>query len=868
MHRCVLCLVAMATHALVLSDVAAAGPVSTLDDAHRTFFAAHCLACHGPEHAEAGVRLDDLSPAIDTVAMAERWQKVLDVLNAGEMPPPDQPPVDSQAKLALLDDLSRRLAEARKSLADEGRNGALRRLNRREYQNTLRDLFGIEVNVATLPPDTGNGTFDTVGSSLFMSSDQFEQYLAIGREATRLALATWRQGLEPAAEPQRERTEAEVRYRTAVAGLLHNHYLAGYRKGKAWEAADGQRPYTDFGLRDEFNMKFLRNQYERHGPYLAHLLSLPGAESGGYLAVKKNNFHHTVVIGLPPAAPPGQYLLRLRAGTVPDSDPIRHFIEMGINPGSTNDNGAYNLERQAVFHVTSPMNNPQTIEIPVDVVEGSERRWLFREKTSEKGINHQFLVARAENGVGLDPAIWIDWTEWEGPFPSPDRPAKLNALFGHECDDAAVPAVLERIASRALRGGAVDPEFMQQLLALHGYHRSRGQSYTEALVEPVAVLLASPTFLYLTDRQPVGSGSHDPHALTDREVAARLSYFLWSGPPDETLLDAARAGGLRSPAGLAAQARRMIRDPRAFEFSSRFTHQWLGLDRLDFFRFDPQLYYAFDETMREVAKKEVYHTFHHLLTFDEDARCLLSCDFVVVNGLLATYYGLQADDHPVEGDSFRKVALPSGSPRGGLLGMAAVLGMGSNGERTSPVERGAWALRKLLNAPPPPAPANVPQLSRLEEEPMSTRERLRLHQEEPQCAQCHRRIDPIGFGLENFDAAGLWRTEEHEYEFGPLTKNGPMGKVVTATFPIEPAGAFFGGPEFKDYFELRERIADRGDDFLRGLVEHLFAYALGRPVSFADAETIAGLVAAAKADGAGLQGIVVRLVETEEFRLR
>lgn len=859
-------LVAMgASQGAVCAELA---PVVVVAEPQRAFLTNNCGKCHSTDTADSGVRLDDLPFAIDSVATAERWQKVLGVLNSGEMPPPDEPRPDAQAKLDFLAEASRALMQARRVLGDQGRETTLRRLNRREYQNTLRDLFGIDVSVASLPSDAGTGTFDTVGASLFMSSDQFEQYLAIGREAARVALATWIQGLEPPAAKQRVRTEIETHYRRTVGGLLNNHYLAGYRKAKAWEAAEGKRPFTDFGLKDEADMKFLRGHYESHGPYLAQLLALPGADTGGYLAAKLNNFHHTVVVGLPPKAVAGRYVVRLRAGAAPGSPPLRRFIEMGTNPGDTNDNSASNFHRQAVFQVLGTVSSPQTIEIPVDVVEGAERRWLFREKFAESGEYLKFQIAKATNGVGPDPAIWIDWTEWEGPFPDPVRAAKLVALFGAAADDAAVPAILERVAARAFRGGRPDPQFLADLVAMHADYRAAGRSFAESLAEPLAVVLASPAVLYLTDPEGGAAGDEPARRLTDMELAARLSYFLWSGPPDEELLAAARAGSLRSPGGLAAQARRMVADPRAMELSRRFTHQWLGLDRLDFFRFDPQLHSAFDEGTRAVAKQEVYETVHHLLTSDEDARCLLASDFVVVNGLLAAYYGLEDGGKPVAGDAFRKVMLPAGSPRGGLLGMAAILGMGSNGERTSPVERGAWVLRKLLNNPPPDAPPNVPQLSRLEGKPLSTRERLRLHQEEPQCAQCHRQIDPIGFGMENFDAAGLWRTEEHEYKTGQMLKNGPVGKVVAASFPIEPGGALYGGPAFADFFELRARLAARGDDFLQGLVENLFAYGLGRPVSFADAETLTGLVEATKADGAGLQGIVIRLVETEEFRLR
>jgi len=252
-----------------------------------------------------------------------------------------------------------------------------------------------------------------------------------------------------------------------------------------------------------------------------------------------------------------------------------------------------------------------------------------------------------------------------------------------------------------------------------------------------------------------------------------------------------------------------------------------------------------------------------------DARNLLQSDFVVVNGLMAAYYGLDDGGGPVVGDEFRIVKLPPDSPRGGLLGMAAILAMGSNGERTSPVERGTWVLRKLMHDPPPPAPPNVPQLTRLEGQQITTRERLRMHQEQPQCAQCHRVIDPIGFGLENFDAAGRWRTEEHFHGRDWVVKNALAGKVVKKSWPIEPSGAFYGGPSFKGFFQLRDQLASRhADAFVRGLIENLYAYALGRPVSFADRETLDGLLAVAKQKGCGLRDIVHAIVSTSEFQTK
>jgi hypothetical protein len=278
------------------------------------------------------------------------------------------------------------------------------------------------------------------------------------------------------------------------------------------------------------------------------------------------------------------------------------------------------------------------------------------------------------------------------------------------------------------------------------------------------------------------------------------------------------------------------------------------MDRLDFFQFDFKLHRGFDDSTKAAAREEVYQTISCLLRENLSLRCLLKSDFVVINGLLASYYGIDG----VSGDAFRKVPLPDGSPRGGLLGMAAILAMGGNGEYTSPVERGAWVLRKLLHDPPPPAPPNVPQLARLDGQLLNVRERQFAHQEEPQCANCHRKIDPIGFGLENFDAAGLWRTED-TYESKGAGKK---------TWPVDPAAAFHNGPAFKDYFELRDIVAAKPEPFARGFTEALIEYVLGRPSGFSDEDLAAGIVRRAQEKNFALREFIQALVASDAFHTK
>ena len=307
---------------------------------------------------------------------------------------------------------------------------------------------------------------------------------------------------------------------------------------------------------------------------------------------------------------------------------------------------------------------------------------------------------------------------------------------------------------------------------------------------------------------------------------------------------------------------RLIADPRSDNFVAGFVHQWLDMQRLDLFQFDVKLYRDFDESTRAATREEVYQSFAHLLRNSEDGSIgkLLKSDYVFVNGLLATYYGIEG----VSGDEFRKIKLPAGSPRGGLLGMAAIHAMGSDGVVSSPVERGAWVLRHLLNDPPPPAPPNVPQISRLEGQVLTSRERLLAHQEEAQCASCHRKIDPIGFGLENFNAAGKWRTED-SYQMKDERGRGVGGRK---TWTIDASGAFHNGPKFSDYFQLRELIANREQDFARGLTEHLVEYALGRPFGFTDDDLANEIVSSARSEGFSVSEFIHALVQSKPFQAK
>jgi hypothetical protein len=1317
-------------------------PVARMDERHRGFFRAYCTECHNAEKQKGKLRLDDVSFVLDSVESADRWQKILNQINSGEMPPEDAKQPDREEKAGFLDALSGTLVTARKTLGDVQGNITMRRLNRREYRNTLRDLLGVEVRVNDLPADGGAGTFDTVGSSLFMSSDQFEQYLTLGRQALDEHFARmvslpstakverntlrkdpeewankympiyakgyaekyerfqkWCAGIDAAAarpenaeavetlradprlkaqphlfyngfakiqgapapsefgfrdvdDAQFARSEYSYHFRyhsdyeklpardkgswlmlyslgryTGIAApakwapgkytlrvriaasdeapperrfieigtgkadaadfnVLSSHQVTGTlanpqlleipvevnasgdrnfairdkRPNKreaeyamfreAWDkTGTGPRPciWVDFvelegpvsanasptlaasktmkqrrevelhanamvggtfngyfkggyeaakkfmetkepqkGIPDEAEAKFRIRGFEQQGPTFERYLNDPLTKTGAYLTIY--NVHPEEVITLPPDQPsgwlktkheiekaePGEYRLRFRIGAVPGTSKDRHFIALGsrMKPEARED-----FTLMQTFQISGTTDAPQTIEVPVSITANGPRTFVLREKRDVKLDHELFTTAQKETGVGPVSALWIDWVEWEGPLPPqamaakveriepekrraeverghlrfkylyeqyakwqeaggdekrlkefdftdkshaefakhvweqnnrwfqqyldrplsktglyldntvqetceyavdlptdaasgdyvmrvkvgrvPDMPAERAFLtfveaspidkddrtflaskqitaaieqpevvefsfkvrpggprkfvfmekrplkkegislpgrtrqlkdakdrdpvlwidwmeyegpFQKTKEAGAAPvlvarnegftdgeharAVLESFALRAFRGKPAAPEYLAKLVALYEVRRAAGDVHEVALREPLSVVLASPGFLYLQETGApergarVEAGREKARHLAASELASRLSYFLWSAPPDASMLEA----DLTKPEAMRAEVERMIGSRKADEFVSGFLHQWLDMQRLDFFQFDTKQFRDFDESARAAARREVYETFGHLLRDGGSLVKLLKNDEIFVNGLMANYYGIDG----VSGDEFQRVKLEAGSPRGGLLGMAAILAMGSNGERTSPVERGAWVLRKLLHAPPPPAPPNVPQLSRLEGKLISTRERLKAHQEEPQCAQCHRKMDPIGFGLENFNAAGKWRVEE-TYE-----KRG-VGKK---TWPIDPAGAFHNGPAFADYFELRDRVAAEGDAFARGFTEALIEYALGRPFGFTDEAFAQDVVERAKARNYEIREFVSALVTHPRFLLK
>ena len=855
-----------------------AAPVARMEAGHAAFLQANCGKCHAGEDTDSGVRLDDLPLEITTTEGADRWQKVMNVLNSGEMPPAEEPQPDREAKTEFLADLAQTLVVARKVIGEQGTRQIIRRLNKREYKNTIRDLLGVEIDVTELPQDGGAGAMDTVGAGLAMSSDQFESYLALGRKAVEEAIAA-QKGAAAKPQPYHRDSEAFVNERQHKIMKQHEEAYAKYvawtaaidelaklpehadvvaditkRMGsrgdfksqyyREWDRLVGKPDVKQYGYNDAGSLDFFaRNSALKVLPTLKDYYERPATETGVYLGC--HMVHSTESHKIPDRWPPGEYVYRYRIAATDDAEWHQRFVQFGIKGG-----GLDNFDLMSTHEVTGTLENPQILEVKVRVGSGPNRIFSIREKRRiKRGTdNDRFEKSFRKIGRGPTPVIWVDWVEIEGPLPPEPGASEPVSLIAATQDAAGARDVIERLATRAFRGEPPKPEYIDRLVKLFEARIATGDSFEDALERSLSVVLASPPFLYLAE--PGEAARTRP--LSGVELANRLSYFLWSGPPDEELLGYAARGDLAKPDVLAAQVDRLIASDRFEAFVAGFLHQWLDMERLDFFEFDAEKHRDFDDSMKVAARWEVYETFAYVLRADGSLRQLLSSDEVVVNGLLAKYYGLEG----VTGDDFRAVSLPAGSPRGGLLGMAAIHAMGSDGIASHPIHRGVWVAKHLLNDPPPPAPPNVPQLSRLEGKLLTTRERFEAHQEEPQCASCHRRFDPIGFGLENFDAAGLWRTTDF------YDKKG-VGKKE---WEIDPAGKLHGGPAFKDYFELREIVAERVDAFARSLTEALVEYGLGRPCGYADEELVATILSRAKAKDWQLREFIQALVASQEFQ--
>lgn len=777
----------------VLLACARAAEASPEDAEVRAFLTKHCLACHGAEKPKGEFRVDTLALDFGDQGTRDRWSGVLKRIQAGEMPPKGRPRPPAKDSAALASWISARAdAAGRGRRAAEGRV-VLRRLNRAEYTNTVRDLLGIELDLREkLALDGSTDGFDNVGSALHLSSFAVERYLDAADAALNAAIAD----------------------RPAPA-----------------------RAKTRYSLKDQHAVKTYGNEFY-------HVLD------DGTVVMFVSTHDTTVWLSQFFPRVGGNYRFRISASGFQSSGKP---VTFAVNSSTVGLVGYFDV----------PADKPTVIEF-VSRVKGQEGSieiapyGLGREVTKTPG------KAAKYTGAGLA----VHWVEVEGPLYDAWPPASHRRIFGDRQQvrlkdsdrlevvstdpKADAEGVVRDFARRALRRPVTEDE-LKPFVALVRARLADGDSFEQAVRVGLTAVLSSPRFLFLREK---------PGKLDDFALASRLSYFLWSTMPDEELLALAAQQKLSDPETLRRQADRMLNDPKAAAFATNFCGQWLSLREIDFTEPHYGRYPEWDQMLKASMVRETELFFTEILKGDLSLTNFVASDFSMLNGRLARHYGIPG----VEGLwEFRKVALPAGSHRGGVLTMGSVLKVTADGTNTSPVKRGSWVLERVLGTPPPRPPADVPPLEPDVRGAKTLREQLARHRDNARCASCHAKIDPPGFALESFDVIGGWRDYYRVSNWAPGVKEVP-GKLYLRGDDVDATGETADGQRFQNIDEFKRLLLKDKDQLARALCERLVTYATGGAPEPADRPEVEAIVARVRGKGYGLRTLVHEIIQGEMFR--
>ncbi|MBI3878920.1 MAG: DUF1592 domain-containing protein [Verrucomicrobia bacterium] len=780
---------------LALLALAWAGPAAAADFTTTVapVFKEFCLKCHGGDKPKGDLSLETL--AADFAKNGETWKTVLEHVSDGSMPPKEKPQPSAGQRRAVSEWIASGLvAQAKVFTAANGR-ARLKRLNRVEYINTMRDLLGAEIDPEELPEDGIASGFDNVDAALDLSSSLLGSYL----EAIDVALGN---ALSP-----------------------------------------GKRPKTTTQRVDYPALGKLKTKTNRPMPRLGTSTIVKEQE---VIFVSAAMIEKPVVDAL--ADTPGLYRFRMRANTVNTGKPLTLLIYTG-NYGR----GVQGLLTRPVAMVDVPAATT-TVEFTVPLLAHETIKML------PYGMGNVYTDAEENHQL---PGMALQWIEVEGPLIDAWPPEPTKRLLGEfdlaKASAADAEKVLRAFATRAFRRPVQDAE-LQPYLDLIKTRLDKGYSVAAALRVGLTGVLSSPDFLYL---------SATPGRLNDYDLASRLAYFLWSTMPDDTLIALAKRGELGKPAVLRQQVERLLNDARAHRFTENFVGQWLSLRNLKATIPDKKVYPDFDDWLLHSMPLETYSFFEEILRHDRPVTEFLHADWSMLNERLAKLYGIPG----VNGSEFRKVSLPAGSHRGGVLTQAAVLKVTANGTTTSPVVRGAWVLDHLLGTPPPPPPKDVPAIEPDIRGAKTMREQLEKHRSIERCAGCHAKIDPLGNALENFDVIGGWR----EY-YRTVPGNG-RSKVMIKTFKgldhpvgkgldVDAKDELPDGRKFTSVDELKQFLLADSDQVARALGQKLLVYATGHRLEFADRASVDALLASSKPSHYGFRTLIHELVQSPAFRTK
>jgi len=762
-----------------------------------------CLACHGPETSHGNLRIDKLDPDLLAGPDVERWREVYKVLGNSEMPPADEPDYELAAadRRNMVEWLSAEMNKASVVRRNRSEHSSFRRMTKYEYDYALQDLLGLTYSlVDSLPPETASEDgFKNSSELLQMSAMQFETYRELALKALQRVTVI---GERP--KPVTYIISMQEEMKKATGG-----------KAKPFQT-------TDENYRKQRNRPHLLDQAAGEGIAFSNGSAKPKPDA----VVDANPEVSPVVLVLPRSnelkinldrflPDEGMMRVRIRAGRTTMEPDEYASLRLIFSAHTSNNANFAQVVSQRDVPVTAPADQPEFIHFDIPLSE--IQRNPFRKLETKFPRRDEFLHIRNESSTrsGKETLqVQLDYIEISAPY-YPQWPPQSHldifiesenkneeTLYGREVLNRFLPRVWRR---------PVTPQEVDQFMELFAIYRPDFATFEEAMLEVLATALATPEFLYLTP-QTVAKQPAVPQAISDFELASRLSFFLWSSIPDETLLQLANQQQLRDPKVLHAQVERMLADPRAARFSQHFVQQWLGLDGME------SVTHVKDSSLIEAMRQEPIAFFEEALQSNRSVLDFLHSDHAVLNERLAGHYGVSG----VYGPHFRSVPVPPEKNRGGILTAAAMLTMNSDGKDSHPLKRGVWLLERILHDPPPPPPPNVPEVDLTDPRilEMTLKERILDHRNKPACLSCHSRIDPWGIAFENYDAMGAFRTK---------IKNKP----------VDATAALFNKQELAGVDGLkRYLLSDRQDQFARAMVHKLTAYALGRPLSFADRSDI------------------------------
>ncbi len=776
----------------------AAGAAADLS-AHQALVDRYCVNCHNEAVVEgrdqpssplvAQLRAAGLS--LDTLDLrevdehADQWEKVVRKLRGGVMPPAGRPRPDAETLDTFVGWLEDELDEVWARAPEPGRTATFHRLNRTEYRNAIRDLLAIEIDAVDFLP----------------ADDSSFGFDNIGGVLT-MSQSLLESYLNAA------RTISRLAVGSPVPATTADTYEAAQDLPQ-----DRRVEGLPFGTRGGLVVEHL---IPRDAEYDIRI-DLTGTRRLGV--------HHDLEVSV-------------------DGEAVRRFT---VGPAPEDGSNPYADASKIEFRVAVP-SGPRQIAAtffkkPAALVE------QVREPFSNPRVS-----GNTGGGAGAQP--FVQSLTVVGPFNATgvgETPARTRIFTCHPAAESeemdCARRILSGLARRAYRRGVAEAE-LAELLRFYSEGRSaEGGGFDTGVEMGLRRLLVSPEFLYRVELDPAGVARDTPYPVSDLDLASRLSFFLWSSIPDDELLSLAEAGGLREPAVLAGQVRRMVADPRSRSLTTNFAAQWLELRNLETtVRPGEPFSVAFDELLRQSMLRETELFFDGVVRGNRGVVELLTADYTFVNERLAEHYGLDG----VTGSHFRRVALPPETHRAGILGHGSVLTLTSHAIRTSPVLRGKWILNNVLGTPPPDPPPNVPALddTRNQAKRPTLRARMEQHRNNPACSACHAMIDPPGFALEHFDAIGRWR--DVDVSFNAIDASGVL-----------PDGRRFDGVE-----EFRAALIDPPEPFVTTVTEKLMTYALGRGLDYYDMPPLRRIVRAAAADDYRFHTVILGIVTSDPFLMR